>query len=112
MSLQLVSARDVIVNYAQFDSIIDARSESEHALDHLPGALNWPTLNDSERQAIGTLYKQVNAFEAKKRGAAIAARNIAAHIEAHVLDKPRDPDNIASVRARVNALTARFPVYR
>ena len=90
MSLQLVSARDVIVNYAQFDTIIDARSESEHALDHLPGALNWPTLNDNERQAIGTLYKQVNAFEAKKRGAAIAARNIGAHIEAHVLDKPRD----------------------
>ncbi len=90
MSLQVVSARDVIARYAQFDTVIDARSESEHALDHLPGALNWPTLNDNERQAIGTLYKQVNAFEAKKRGAAIAARNIGAHIEAHVLDKPRD----------------------
>jgi tRNA 2-selenouridine synthase len=36
------------------------------------------------------MYKQVNAFEAKKRGAAIAARNIAAHIEREVLDKPRD----------------------
>ena len=35
-----------------------------------------------------------------------------AHLIADVLDKPRDPDNIASVRARVNALTARFPVYR
>ncbi len=90
MSLQLISPREVIERYAQFDTVIDARSESEHALDHLPGALNWPTLNDSERQAIGTMYKQVNAFEAKKRGAAIAARNIAAHIEAHVLDKPRD----------------------
>ena len=90
MSLQLISPREVIERYAQFDTVIDARSESEHALDHLPGALNWPTLSDSERQAIGTMYKQVNAFEAKKRGAAIAARNIAAHIEAHVLDKPRD----------------------
>ena len=90
MSLQLVKPREVIDRYGTFDSIIDARSESEHALDHLPGALNWPTLYDSERQAIGTLYKQVNAFEAKKRGAAIAARNIAAHIDAYVLDKPRD----------------------
>ena len=90
MSLQLISPREVIDRYAQFDTVIDARSESEYALDHLSGALNWPTLNDSERQAIGTMYKQVNAFEAKKRGAAIAARNIAAHIEAHVLDKPRD----------------------
>ena len=90
MSLQLVKPREVIDRYGAFDSIIDARSESEYALDHLPGALNWPTLHDTERQAIGTLYKQVNAFEAKKRGAAIAARNIAAHIEAYVLDKPRD----------------------
>ncbi len=90
MSLQLVNPREVIDRYNTYDSIIDARSESEHALDHLPGAINWPTLNDSERQAIGTMYKQVNAFEAKKRGAAIAARNIASHIETHVLDKPRD----------------------
>jgi len=90
MSLQWVSPREVIDRYSAFDTVIDARSESEYALDHLPGAQNWPTLNDSERQAIGTMYKQVNAFEAKKRGAAIAARNIAAHIEAHVLDKPRD----------------------
>jgi tRNA 2-selenouridine synthase len=36
------------------------------------------------------MYKQVNAFEAKKRGAAIAARNIAAHLEREVIDKPRD----------------------
>ena len=47
MSFQLVSARDVIARFAQMDTIIDARSEAEHALDHLPGALNWPTLNDN-----------------------------------------------------------------
>ena len=63
--------------------------EHEHALDHVPGALNWPTLNNAERIAIGTMYKQVSAFEAKKRGAALAARNIAAHIEREVLDKPK-----------------------
>jgi glycine hydroxymethyltransferase len=28
-----------------------------------------------------------------------------------VLDNPRDEANIAAVRAKVNALTARFPVY-
>ena len=90
MSLSLVSADHAIAQWDRFDSVIDARSQSEYALDHLPGACNWPTLNDEERQAIGTMYKQVNAFEAKKRGAAIAARNIAAHIEREVLDKPRD----------------------
>ena len=90
MSLSLVSADHAIAQWDRFDTVIDARSESEYALDHLPGACNWPTLNDGERLAIGTMYKQVNAFEAKKRGAAIAARNIAAHIEREVLDKPRD----------------------
>jgi tRNA 2-selenouridine synthase len=52
--------------------------------------VNWPTLNDEERKLIGTLYVQVNQFEAKKRGAALVARNIANHIEREVLDKPRD----------------------
>jgi len=90
MPVHTLSACDALLRLDDFDTVIDARSEDEHALDHLPGALNWPTLNNAERAAIGTLYKQVNAFEAKKRGAAIAARNIAGHIEQHALDKPRD----------------------
>jgi rhodanese-related sulfurtransferase len=73
----------------RFDTVIDARTEDEYALDHIPGAVNWPTLYNAERVQIGTLYKQVNAFEAKKRGAALSARNIAAHIERAVLDKPK-----------------------
>lgn len=90
MSLTLLSAADAVARLSEFDTIIDARSEGEFDEDHLPGAVNWPTLNNEERIAIGTLYKQVNAFEAKKRGAAIAARNIGMHIERDVLDKPRD----------------------
>ncbi|MBD3893978.1 serine hydroxymethyltransferase [Hydrogenophaga sp.] len=35
-----------------------------------------------------------------------------AHLIADVLDRPHDPANIDAVRAQVNALTARFPVYR
>ncbi len=90
MSFHTLSAGEVIANLQAFDTLIDARSEGEFAEDHLPGAVNWPTLNNDERRDIGTLYKQVNAFEAKKRGAAIAARNIAAHIEREVIDKPKD----------------------
>jgi len=90
MSLTLLSAADVLTQLHTFDTVIDARSEDEFTLDHLPGAVNWPTLNNEERKTIGTLYKQVNQFEAKKRGAAMAARNIAMHIERDVLDKPRD----------------------
>jgi len=90
MSLSLVPAADVVSRLDAFDTIIDARSESEYAEDHLPGAVNWPTLNDEERKTIGTLYVQVSQFEAKKRGAAIAARNISRHIEREVIDKPKD----------------------
>ena len=90
MSLNLITASEAIARFDEFHTVIDARSEGEYAEDHLPGAVNWPTLHDEERKSIGTLYKQVNAFEAKKRGAALAARNISKHIEAHVIDKPRD----------------------
>ena len=90
MSLTPVAAADLMQQLDRFDAVIDARSEDEFALDRIPGALNWPTLNNGERHEIGILYKQVNSFEARKRGAAIAARNISVHIERHVLDKARD----------------------
>ncbi len=35
-----------------------------------------------------------------------------AHLIADVLDNPRDENNIAAVREKVNALTRRFPVYK
>ena len=90
MSLNTVSAAEVIGRLHEFDTVIDARSEGEYGEDHLPGAVNWPTLNNEERRSIGTLYQQVNAFEARKRGAAMAARNIAAHIEREMIDKAKD----------------------
>ncbi|MFL6674350.1 MAG: tRNA 2-selenouridine(34) synthase MnmH [Massilia sp.] len=81
---------DILPQLEQFDTIIDARSESEFALDHIPGAINCPVLNDEERILVGTTYKQVNAFEAKKVGAPLVARNISRHIETLWKDKPRD----------------------
>ena len=35
-----------------------------------------PVLNDIERAEVGTIYKQVGSFEAKRRGAALISRNI------------------------------------
>ncbi len=84
-----VPAAEAIERLDDFGAIIDARSEGEYAEDHLPGALNWPSLNDEERKLIGTIYKQVSPFEAQKRGAALVAANIARHIEREVIDKPR-----------------------
>jgi tRNA 2-selenouridine synthase len=73
----------------QFDAIIDARSPSEFAHDHIPGAINCPVLNDEERARVGTLYKQVSPFEARKVGAALVAINVARHIQEQFHAHPR-----------------------
>jgi len=87
---ELLKIEDVLARFDEFDSIIDARSPSEFALDHLPNAINCPVLDDEQRVAVGTMYKQVGSFEAKKVGAAMVSKNIAYHIETLWLDKPRD----------------------
>jgi tRNA 2-selenouridine synthase len=89
MSVHLISAFDAMAKLDQFDAVLDARSEGEHAEDHLPGAQSWPSLNNEERIRVGTLYKQVSPFEAQKIGAALVAKNIAQHIETKVMDKPK-----------------------
>jgi tRNA 2-selenouridine synthase len=73
-----------------FDALLDARTPTEYAQDHIPDALSTPVLSDSERGEVGTLYKQVSPFEAKKVGGALVARNVAAVIERHFRDKPKD----------------------
>ena len=72
----------------RYDMIIDARSPAEFADDHISGAVNMPSLSDDEREIVGTIYKQKSAFEARKIGASMTAKNIATHIEAHLADKP------------------------
>lgn len=84
----LVSLPLAAETWSSFDAILDVRSPAEFALDHVPGAQNFPVLSNEERILIGTRYKD-NPFEAKKRGAALVARNIAIHIEAAFADKPR-----------------------
>ncbi len=81
LRLHRIGVDEALARLATFDAVIDARSPAEHALDHLPGALNWPVLDDEERRVVGTEYTQLSAFEARKRGAVMAARNIARHLE-------------------------------
>ena len=69
------------MNFKGFDAIIDARTPAEYALDHIPGAISAPVLGDAERAEVGTLYKQVSPFEARKLGAALVAKNVSHHIE-------------------------------
>ncbi len=75
--------------FDQFDEIIDVRSEGEFAEDHIPGAINLPVLDNAERERIGTIYKQVSSFEAKRAGAALVSANIARHLGERLADRPR-----------------------
>lgn len=86
----LLTADACLIQLEQYDSIIDVRSESEYALDHIPGAINCPVLNNAQRIEVGTLYKQSSAFDAKKLGAALVAQNVAHHLEHHFRDHTRD----------------------
>jgi len=71
-----------------FDVLIDARSPAEFAIDHIPGAINCPVLDDEERRVVGTLYKQQGAFEARRVGGAMVAANLARHLRERFADKP------------------------
>jgi tRNA 2-selenouridine synthase len=90
MSERLQRGVATVAQLAEFDDVIDARSPSEYADDHLPRAISCPVLSDDERAQVGTLYKQVSPFEARKIGAVLVSRNVAHHIETNFLDKPKD----------------------
>lgn len=72
-----------------YNEIIDVRSPSEFAEDHIPGAINLPVLNDAQRVEVGTLYKQVCPFTARKVGAALVAQNISHHLTGHLASKDK-----------------------
>lgn len=42
---------------SQYLSIIDVRSPGEFLQGHIPGAINLPIFDDTERKQVGTLYK-------------------------------------------------------
>ncbi len=85
-----MSAAEVAADPGRFDALIDVRSPAEFAEDHLPGAVNWPVLDDEQRRTVGTMYKQVSPLQARKVGAAMVARNIADHVERWLADTPRE----------------------
>src|SRR5882672_2759972 len=78
------------MDFSSFDTIIDCRSPAEFGADHIPGAISAPVLDDDERAQVGTLYKQVSQFDAKKLGAALLAKNVAHHVETLFKDRAKD----------------------
>ena len=85
MAVTLTSLSDIFA--LGFDDIIDVRAPAEFAEDHLPGAISLPVLSDEERALVGTIYKQVSPFKARKVGAALVASNAAAHLQGPLADK-------------------------
>jgi len=73
---------------ARYGDVIDVRSPAEFALDHVPGAINLPVLDNDQRREVGTLYAQQSKFQASRIGAALVARNIADHLDGPLADKP------------------------
>jgi len=78
-----------LATFRGFDTIVDTRSPAEFAEDHVPGAISCPVLDNDERARVGTIYKQVSPYEAKKLGAALVARNIARHLETSFADRQK-----------------------
>ena len=67
--------------------------------------------NDPEKPMV-TSGVRLGSPAMTTRGFGEAEAQQVGHLIADVLDAPRDPANVAAVRAKVEALTARFPVYR
>ena len=73
---------------AGFDVIVDARTPSEFAEDHVPGAINLPVLTDAERHEVGTIYVQESRFRARRVGGAYVAANVGRYLQTEMADWP------------------------
>lgn len=62
--------------------VVDVRSEGEFAEGHIRGALNIPILNNDERKAVGTDYKQKGRDAAIKTGFELVGPRLKGIIEA------------------------------
>ena len=67
--------------------IIDVRTPTEYAEDHIPGAINLAVLSDAQRHEVGLTYAN-NHFEGRKLGASLISANISEILKRNFLDKP------------------------
>jgi tRNA 2-selenouridine synthase len=81
-----IAIGDALATLDSFDAVVDVRSPGEFAEDHLPGAENWPVLDDEERRIVGTLYAQ-DPLAARRLGATLVARNVSRLLDERTADK-------------------------
>jgi glycine hydroxymethyltransferase len=86
--------------------------ETEAALGQAHITVNKNAIPNDPEKPFVTSGIRLGTPAMTTRGFKEAEAELTGNLIADVLDNPRDEANIAAVRARVNALTAGFPVYR
>lgn len=66
--LNLVLGSEVFWRNSRNSLVFDVRSPGEFSQGHLPGAVNLPLFDDSERAEVGTIYKNSGKTDAVLRG--------------------------------------------
>ncbi|NMM08471.1 serine hydroxymethyltransferase [Polaromonas sp.] len=98
--------------------LVDLRSkgitgkEAEAVLGSAHMTINKNAIPNDPEKPMVTSGVRIGTPAMTTRGFKDEEARITANLIADVLDKPRDAANIEAVRAKVNALTSRFPVYR
>ncbi len=85
--------------------------EAEAVLGSAHMTINKNTIPNDPEKPMVTSGIRVGTPAMTTRGFGDEEARATAHLIADVLDNPRDPANIEAVRAKVHALTTRFPVY-
>ena len=85
--------------------------EAEAALGQAHITVNKNAIPNDPQKPMVTSGIRVGTPAMTTRGFGIEEAKLTANLIADVLDAPNDPARIAEVRAKVEALTARFPVY-
>ncbi|RCX08227.1 serine hydroxymethyltransferase [Extensimonas vulgaris] len=97
--------------------LVDLRSkgitgkEAEAVLGAAHMTINKNAIPNDPEKPMVTSGVRIGTPAMTTRGFKDDEARLTAHLVADVLDNPRDPANIEAVRAKVHALTARFPVY-
>ena len=97
--------------------LVDLRSkgitgkEAEAVLGSAHMTINKNAIPNDPEKPMVTSGVRIGTPAMTTRGFKDEEARITAHLIADVLDNPRDAANIEAVRAKVNALTSRFPVY-
>jgi glycine hydroxymethyltransferase len=86
--------------------------EAEAVLGHAHMTINKNAIPNDPEKPMVTSGVRIGTPAMTTRGFKDEEAHATAHLIADVLDNPRDESNLEAVRAKVHALTSRFPVYR